>query len=205
MKSIATAAGMVAALVGCTVNGSNPATAWGKQGVSMLEYRTDAGQCAVLAVTSQTDANGAKTAGGLSGQNSGAPTQSASGSATAGGGQGATAGGGGGGSANPIGGSTYRDSGSADFATRAALQQKTAEMTEQRIRNERLKSCLVSRGYTEFNLTPEQRAHLSTLPQGSEERRDYLYKLGTDPEVLTRQSVAKPASAPAGATAKQGS
>ncbi len=196
MKSIATVAGAVAVLVGCSVNGSSPATAWGKQGVSMLDYRTDAGQCAVLAVTAQSDANGAKTAGGLSGQNSGAPSQGASGSATASGGAGAAAGGGGGGSANPLGGSTYRDSGSADFATRAAMQQRTQEMTEQRERNEKLKGCLVSRGYTEFNLTPEQRAHLATLPQGSEERRDYLYKLGTDLEVLNKQAV-KRASSPA--------
>lgn len=203
MKTIATMVGMVAALVGCTVNGASPVTAWGKQGVSMLEYRTDGGQCAVLAVTSRTDANGAKTAGGLSGSNSGAPTQAASGSATAS--AGAAAGAGGSGSANPLGGSTYRDSGSADFATRAALQQKTAEMEEQRIRNENLKACLVSRGYTEFNLTAEQRAHLATLPQGSEERRDYLYKLGTDTDVLSKQAVKRPAGTdaqPAGTPAK---
>lgn len=189
MKSIATLMLTVAVLVGCSVNGTSPATAWGKQGVSMLDYRTDAGQCAVLAVTTQSDANGAKTAGGLSGQNAGAPTQSASGSATAS--AGASAGAGGGGGANPLGGSTYRDSGSADFATRAAIQQRTQEMAEQRERNDALKACLGSRGYTEFNLTAEQRAHLATLPQGSEERRDYLYKLGTDPQVLIKQSVVK--------------
>ncbi|HET9473581.1 MAG TPA: hypothetical protein VFO82_06785 [Steroidobacteraceae bacterium] len=195
MKTIVAMAGMVAALVGCTVNNSNPTTAWGKQGVSMLEYRTDAGQCAVLAVTSPTDGNGAKTAGGLSGSNAGAPSQAASGSATASAGAAAGAGGGGG-SANPLGGSTYRDSGSADFATRAAIQQRTEEMAQQRQRNEALKSCLASRGYTEFSLTPEQRAHLATLAQGSEERRDYLYKLGTDPQVLDKQAVKK-ASSPA--------
>jgi hypothetical protein len=194
MKSIATVVGAIAVLTGCSVNGSSPPTAWGKQGVSMLDYRTDAGQCAVLAVTTQSDANGAKTAGGLSGQNSGAPAQSASGSATASAGASASAGGGGG--ANPLGGSTYRDSGSADFATRAAMQQRTQEMTEQRERNEKLKGCLVSRGYTEFSLTAEQRAKLATLPQGSEERRDYLYKLGTDVEVLNKQAV-KQASSPA--------
>lgn len=188
MKSIATVICAVAVLAGCTVNGTSPATAWGKKDVSMLEYRTDAGQCAVLAVTTQTDANGAKTAGGINGQNAGAPTQSASGSAAAG-----SAGAGGTGSTGTptLGGSTYRDSGSADFATRAAMQQRTAEMTEQRLRNEALKSCLASRGYTEFSLTAEQRAHLATLPQGSEERRDYLFKLGTDPDVLVKQSVIK--------------
>ena len=41
----------------------------------MLDYRTDVGQCAVLAATTQTDGNGANTAGGINGQNAGAPTQ----------------------------------------------------------------------------------------------------------------------------------
>ena len=49
----------------------------------------------------------------------------------------------------------------------------------------------MERGYTEFALTPEQRAHLATLPQGSDERREYLYKLGTDPEVLKTQKAAR--------------
>jgi hypothetical protein len=54
-----------------------------------------------------------------------------------------------------------------------------------------LKSCLAGRGYQEFALTPEQRAELAKLPQGSDQRRDYLYKLGTSPEVLTQQAVKK--------------
>jgi hypothetical protein len=194
MKSIATVLGAVAVAVvaGCSINSSTPVTAWGKQGVSMLDYRTDGGQCAVLAVTRPAEGNGAKTAGGISGQNPSAPVQAASGSTTAG-----QAGAGGTGSAGAptLGGSTYRDSGSADFATRAAMQQTTQEMADQRVRNEALKACLSSRGYTEFTLTPEQRAQLAKLPQGSEERRDYLYKLGTDPEVLGKQAV-KQASSP---------
>ena len=64
MKSVATLMLTVVALAGCSVNGTSPATAWGKQDVSLLDYRTDAGQCAVLAVTTQSDANGANTAGG---------------------------------------------------------------------------------------------------------------------------------------------
>jgi len=54
-----------------------------------------------------------------------------------------------------------------------------------------LKSCLVDRGYQEFELTAEQRAELAKLPQGSDARRDYLYKLGTNPAVLSQQSVRK--------------
>jgi hypothetical protein len=64
-------------------------------------------------------------------------------------------------------------------------------MAAQRARSDALKSCLVSRGYSEFALTAEQRAALDKLPQGSDARRDYLYKLGTDPEVLAKQSVTK--------------
>jgi hypothetical protein len=71
------------------------------------------------------------------------------------------------------------------------MQQRTQEMAAQRARSEALKSCLTGRGYTEFSLTAEQRAELEKLPQGSDARRDYLYKLGTDPEVLTRQSTQK--------------
>ena len=50
-----------------------------------------------------------------------------------------------------------------------------------------MRSCLVERGYTEFELTPEQRAELAQLPQGSQARLDYLYKLGTNPDFLKRK------------------
>jgi hypothetical protein len=186
MKSISIVVCAAAVAAGCSVNSSTPVTAWGKKDVSMIEYRTDAGQCAVLAATHSTDANGAKSAGGISGQNSGSPTQQPSGSASSGsaGAGGATSG------TNPIGGGTYRESASADFVNRAAMQQRTQEMAEQQQRNAALKSCLAGRGYVEFTLTAEQRAELAKLPQGSEERRAYLYKLGTDAEVLSKQSVA---------------
>jgi len=74
---------------------------------------------------------------------------------------------------------------------RAAMQQRSQEMAAQRARTDALKSCLAGRGYTEFELTAEQRAELAKLPQGSDERRAYLYKLGTDEQVLAKQAVAK--------------
>jgi hypothetical protein len=185
MKSISLVACAAAVLAGCSVNGSTPVTAWGKKDVSMLDYRTDAGQCAVLATTRQTETDAAKQAGGINGQNSGAPTQAPSG------GQGSAGTGGATGAVNPVGGGTYRDSASADFVNRAAMQHRTQEMSEQLARNNALKSCLVNRGYTEFELTAEQRTQLAKLPMGSDERREYLYKLGTDAEVLSKQSLAK--------------
>ncbi len=188
MKSTSLVVCTAAVLAGCSINSSTPLTAWGKKNVSMLDYRTDAGQCALIAVTMATDGNGANTAGGISGQNPTIPQQGPSGSTVASGAipgaNGPTA------PRGPTsGGNTYRDSASADFVNRAANQQRAQEMTAQRARNDALKFCLVNRGYTEFELTAGQRAALSKLPQGSDERREYLYKLGTDPEVLTRQSV----------------
>lgn len=49
-----------------------------------------------------------------------------------------------------------------------------------------LKACLVDRGYVKLPLTSEQRRHLATLPEGSDVRREYLYKLATDPATLAR-------------------
>jgi hypothetical protein len=188
MKSTSWVMCTAAVLAGCSINSSTPLTAWGKKDVSMLDYRTDAGQCALIAVTMSTDGNGANTAGGISGQNPAPPPQSPSGSGVS---PGVILPGSSG--PRPSGGSqnnpTYRDSASADFVNRAANQQRAQEMAAQRARNDALKFCLVNRGYTEFELTGEQRAALSKLPQGSDERREYLYKLGTDPDVLTRQSL----------------
>ncbi|HKU88398.1 MAG TPA: hypothetical protein VJP84_01300 [Steroidobacteraceae bacterium] len=189
MKSISLVVCAAAFAAGCTVNSATPMTAWGKKDVSMIDYRTDGGQCAVLAATHNGSSNGSNTAGGINGQNAGAPNSGAQGSAT--GGSSAGSGGSAGNNLPTMSGGTYRDSANPDFVNRAAMQQRSQEMADQRARNDALKSCLTSRGYTEFELTAEQRAALAKLPQGSDERREYLYKLGTDPEVLSKQSVAK--------------
>jgi hypothetical protein len=68
------------------------------------------------------------------------------------------------------------------------MQQRQVEMQRLKARNEALHSCLVSRGYTEFQLTADERAKLAALPEGSEARRKFLYALGTNPEVLKHAS-----------------
>src|SRR6188768_810257 len=68
MKSILSALCAALSVCACTTS-SGPATAWGKEGVSMLDYRTDGGQCAVIAATVPADSNGDHAAGGLSGKN----------------------------------------------------------------------------------------------------------------------------------------
>ena len=179
----------VAAVCGCTVNGAGPVTSWGKHGVTMLDYRSDAGQCAVIAATGQISPEEADTAGGINRANSSVPEQAREGGNTAVAGSLPASESNPTSTANTIGGSTYRDSANPDFVNRAAMQQRSAEMATQRARHDRLKFCLANRGYTEFALTDEQRAALARLPEGSEQRREYLYQLGTDPDVLARQSV----------------
>jgi hypothetical protein len=186
MKPILLAVLSAALCAGCTINGGVPLTAWGKKDVSMLDYRTDAGQCTVLAVTATPDNNGGKSAGGIYGENAGIPdSPGASGSATS------VAAAQTGGGTPLISGAMYRDSAPADFVNRAAMQQRTQEMSTQLARYEALRSCLSGRGYTEFELSRAQRTELARLPPGSDVRRIYLHKLGSDPVVLKRQSVSR--------------
>jgi hypothetical protein len=49
--------------------------------------------------------------------------------------------------------------------------------------------CLIDRGYTPFQLSQAQRKQLGRLKMGSPERHAFLYKLATDPEVLSAQKV----------------
>lgn len=176
---------LLAALAACGITAcatsTGPTTSWGKEGVSLIDYQADGILCASL--TENADGgNGANTAGGINGKNSSGPgTPSvATGPGT----------GGASGAAFPTGGGgAYREGASNDFVNRAAMQQRQAEMARLKARQEAMHSCLVKRGYTEFKLTEEQRQHLSTLPEGSAERREYLYKLGTDPAVLKSNKV----------------
>ena len=163
--------------MGCSVN-SNKATSWGKENVSKLDYQTDTLLCATLA--QQADGDGAKNAaGGVNGKNG-------AGRLPGGDGNGAGASGGTG-NAPSIGGGTYEGHASTDFVSRAANQQRAQEMQIKQARMETVRKCLVERGYTEFELTPEQRSELAQLRQGSPERLDYLYKLGTNPDFLKRK------------------
>lgn len=157
-------------IAACTTT-KGPVTSWGKEGVSMLDYQADGIFCA--ATTESSDGgNRSNTAGGINGQNGGGglPGVDVGKSANA---------------AVPVGGGgVYREGASTDFANRAAMQQQQAEMARLKARQEAMRSCLVKRGYTEFRLTAEERAKLATLAEGSEERRKYLYNLGTNPDVL---------------------
>jgi len=164
----------VVALAGCSVN-SNKSTSWGKEGVSRLDYQTDTLLCATLAQQA-TSGNSPNAAGGVDGKNGGGRIPGGSDTSSAGTGN-----------ANSIGGGTYEGHVSPDYAARAANQQRAREMQIKQARQDAVRSCLVERGYTEFELSPEQRAELAQLKPGTEARLDYLYKLGTNPDFLKRK------------------
>jgi hypothetical protein len=176
MKTILLAAIAAVALAGCAASG--PATAWGKPGVSKIDYGTDTGMCTGYAAM-RGSGSGVNTAGGVSGSNTGpikdhpgrgsqqpenggppSPSQAATSTSL------------------PASG-TYSGTASADYASRAATQQQAQAMAARRAQAEAYKGCLTERGYREFALTPEQRAKLGTLKSGSNEYQEYLYSLAS--------------------------
>ena len=182
MKSVLLVACATVTLCACTTPGHQ--TSWGKAGVSKVEYGTDVGMCAGTASLFGSHA-GMNTAGGISGSNNMPPPREP--------GRGSQDLGPGGGpppateaaksESLPASGN-YSGTVSQDYAQRAATQQRAQEMLAKRARSDALKSCLTQRGYKEFTLTAEQRAHLATLKSGSNEYHEYLYKLGSDPAVV---------------------
>ncbi|HEY5760224.1 MAG TPA: hypothetical protein VIU34_30585 [Steroidobacter sp.] len=181
MKSIFLIAVSAALLSACAASG--PKTAWGKPGVTKVEYVTDLGTCTAQAAMTQGSGGNSEVAGGVSGQNNSADnglkqqstSQPVAGQSSAG-------------SASSIGGSIYRDSAPPDVVNRAANQQQAAEIAASRAKVMAMKSCYVQRGYKEFTLTPEQRAKLGSLQPGSNAYLQYLAEIGADAAVVSAQS-----------------
>jgi hypothetical protein len=159
-----------------------PEESWGKAGVSLAQYRQDALDCALkghyLDISQSDDAKAfVKGSRELD-----AVTTGASAPAVAG--------------ANGMGASTTD---SVDqMVEYANQQQRIVESVRpehrfhsiKRMLVDRTAQCLASLGYTKFRLTDEQRHRLRKLKFGSDERRAYLYNLGSNPMVLQTQSIA---------------
>ena len=87
----------------------------------------------------------------------------------------------------------------ADAANMGAEQARRYEQIRRSIRPEQamralklgmeavVEDCLRARGYVQFRLTDEQSEALSKLDKGSEERREFLYRLASNPSVLEAQ------------------
>lgn len=168
------AAALVLAMSGCTVN-SNKATSWGKENVSLLDFQTDTILCGTLA-NQAASGNAQNAAGGVDGKNGSGRI--------AGGAEGQAGGAASSGNASSIGGGTYEGHASPDMVSRAANQQRANEMQLKQVKVDTLRSCLTKRGYTEFELTANQRQELAQLKPGTDARQEYLYKLGTNPDNL---------------------
>jgi len=152
-------------------------TSWGKPGVSMTDYRLDSAQC-IIEGSGGGPTQGADASTSKSGDSN--QTSDTSGS------RGGTNGPGG---IAPGGAIVYSGSANPEDANQAAIQQRAQELSAKRAQKMVMEQCLASRGYRQFRLTPEQAAHLATLPEGSAERRAYLHSIGSDPAVIAAQSL----------------
>lgn len=152
-------------------------TSWGKPGVSMADYRLDSGQC-IIEGTGGGPTQGADASTSKSTDSN--QTSDTSGSRGGTNGPAGTSGG---------GAIVYSGSASPEDANQAAIQVRERELAAKRAQKMVIEQCLVSRGYKQFRLTPEQAAHLAKLPEGSAERRAYLHSLGSDPAVIKAQGL----------------
>ena len=148
-------------LAGCaTAVMDAPATSWGKANVTMGQFLTDAAACAA-------EAGGVRARPEVLVQSrmTGAPSNTGTNAVDA-------------------------AQASNDALMAAANDQRNAQIhADTRARQAAHDQCLRNRGYTQFRLTAEQRRQAAALPDGSEERRAYLHRLGADPAVLAAQHI----------------
>ena len=167
-------------LAACATSGQTAqATSWGKPNISQADYRADAAECAIRgAAASDAARNGNLDAASASSDYS--RSQGAAGGAARGGGNDVT----------PVGNHGAEvNTNMYDVASRAqydeALRRRNAAAAQQAT----IDQCLTEHGYRQFRLSDAQKAHLATLAPGSEERRTYLYQLGSDAAVLAAQGI----------------
>ena len=152
-----------------------PQDSWGKAGISFLQYRQDAVDCAIegynLDISKTEDAQAFVRAsrelqnipGGMIVQTTtpGAPN------------------------ANSVN----------DMVDFSNIQQHIVDSVrpDQRFKNikqmqlAKIDECLAHRGYSKFRLSEEQRHRLSKLKLGSDQRREFLYSLASNPSILSSQ------------------
>lgn len=158
-----------------------PAESWGKAGVSLVQYRQDALDCALqghyLDISKTEDAKAfVKASRQLDAVTNGASAPNTTGASATG----------------------PEATDSVDQMVRYADQQQhivESVRPEQRFHNikqmllTKTEQCLAERGYSKFRLTDQQRHDLRKLKFGSDERRAYLYGLASNPTVLQSQAV----------------
>jgi hypothetical protein len=165
MRTFALAAAALA-LGACATTQQEAATSWGKANVSFVDYWSDAAQCTLAGAQAEVSL----PVGALDIQRH----------------------------ASPMADPAIQDRVSSDEAStigvndmlmRARLNRVQQMREQDRARQAVIDRCLAERGYRQFQLTAEQSAHVSALPEGSRERRQYLHRLASDPSVLAAQGV----------------
>jgi len=159
-----------------------PQESWGKAAITLAQYRQDALECGLKGYyTDIAQTDDAKALVKASKQLD-AITTGASVPMTV--------------ESNATGPDTTNAAG--QIAAYAAQQQHIVENVRPEERYKSIKQtlesktdeCLMSRGYSKFALTDEQRHALRKLKAGSDQRRQYLYSLASNPAVLQTQKVA---------------
>lgn len=177
-----------------------PVDSWGRAGVAYETYRNDSLECGLLghyADVSRTEQ--ARLFARASRQLETIDSTSYAGSSV----PAAAAAMGGGGSQ---GGIVAPDTSTAAAPSGGVEQARRYEQVRRGIRPEKrmqelkegmvgvVEDCLRERGYVQFRLTDEQREMLSHLSRGSEERREFLYRLASDADILSAQQLPAAAS-----------
>ena len=79
----------------------------------------------------------------------------------------------------------------ADIAMSVRINPEVQWNRAATIMRQALEGCLAERGYVKFELTDEQYDMLRELQVGSLERRMYLHRLASDPEILAAQGLSE--------------
>lgn len=175
-----------------------PVDSWGRANVDYETYRNDSLECGLLGYTSdisqtqqaQDFVRATRQLEAIDNTNIAGPS-AAAGSVGSGGSR---------------GGDVPPDASSAAAAATGVEQGRRYEQVRRSIRPERrmeelkhgmvavVEDCLRERGYVAFRLTDNQRETLAKLDRGSDERREFLYSLASNPNVLETQALEPEAS-----------
>jgi hypothetical protein len=160
---------------------SKPVDSWGRAGVDLETYRTDALECALMghyADVSQTEQAEKFIRATKRLENS---DDSSMGPAVA---------------TVAADNATAPDTMYRMAAIAARTEQIRASIRPEKLINELhiglvgvVETCLLDRGYSQFRLTESQSQALSRLKKGSDERRQFLHALAADPAVLEDQAL----------------
>ena len=176
------AVSLLALVITCpAVSAPAPKESWGKPGITLDQYRQDSVDCGLYGYyTDISKTEDAKAFVNASRQLDAVTTGGMAPSTT------------GGSSTGPA---------STDSIDQAAQYAATQQRIVANVRPEerfhsikqqlvsKTEQCLMVLGYSKFALTEEQRHALRKMKAGSEQRREYLYSLASNPAVLQSQKI----------------